>query len=149
MASRSDPAPLDLSYLGRLRVVSPEPEVITLLDRTMVVQPRVELTTIFVHDRLLAGPTFPNYPKMCAVNGANIAAGFFGVPPVVGFTARLALFTDGGPASFPALLLDDGRIIGWRTSDQTPEGFVPRPTDQPKRANEMRALIATFEGKLQ
>jgi hypothetical protein len=51
---------LDLSYVGRPRVVSPEPEIITLLDETMVIEPQDELTTIFVDDRTLAGPTFPN-----------------------------------------------------------------------------------------
>jgi hypothetical protein len=129
---------LDLNYLGRLRVVSPEPEIITLLGETMVIEPQVELTTFFVDDGMLAGPTFPNYPKLCAVNGVRVATMFFGADPI-DFTARVAIFTDGGRASFPALILDDGRVIAWRNSTNE-----IRPTDRPGRADEMRALVAPF-----
>jgi hypothetical protein len=51
--------------------------------------------------------------------------------------------------SFPALLLDDGRIICWRTSDQRPPTLVLRPTDNPKRAAEMKALIEWHSSPLQ
>ncbi len=99
--------------------------------------------TIFVHDRFLINPSFPNYPKLCAVNGANVAGDLIGVPPEIGFTARVALFKDGGKASFPALFFDNGRVISWRSSN----GIVGdiRPTDRPKRAGEMKALVAAFE----
>ena len=50
--------------------------------------------------------------------------------------------------SFPALLLDDGRIICSRTSDQRPQTLVPRPTDNPKRAAEMKALIERHSSSL-
>jgi hypothetical protein len=78
-----------------------------------------------------------------------VAVRYFGVAPWIGFTARIAIFDDGGQASFPALLLDDGRIICWRTSDQSPQTVVPRPTDNPKRAAEMKALIERHSSPLQ
>jgi hypothetical protein len=128
---------LKLNYLGRFRVTSPEPEVITIDGQSAVASMRTELTPIFVASHLLtdkAKRIFPSYPKLCAANGANVAVRHFGVPLRIGFTARIAIFADGGQASFPALLLDDGRIICWRTSDQRPETMVLRPTDTPKRA---------------
>jgi hypothetical protein len=46
------------------------------------------------------------------------------------------MFKDEGKASFPALLLDDGRVVNWRNSaDEW------RPTDRHPRGEEMRALI--------
>jgi hypothetical protein len=135
---------LALHYLGRFRVISAEPEVITFEGQSLVASMRTELTTIFIASELLteeAKGIYPAYPKLCAANGADVAVLHFGVPPEIGFTARIAIFTDGGQASFPALLLDDRRMICWRTSDQTPGTMVPRLTDRPKRAEEMRALI--------
>jgi hypothetical protein len=135
---------LKLSYLGWFRVSSPEPEVLTIDGESVVASMRTELSHIFVASHLLtdeAKDIFPSYPKLCAANGADVAVRYFGVAPRVGFTARIAIFSDGGQASFSALLLDDGRIIRWRTSDQSPQTVVPRPTDNPKRAAEMKALI--------
>jgi hypothetical protein len=140
---------LKLHYLGRFRVTSPEPEVITLEGQSFVASMHTELSPIFVASHLLTDKGFPSYPKLCAANGLNVAVQRFGVAPRIGFTARIAIFTDGGQASFPALLLDDGRIICWRTSDQTPETMVPRPTDRPKRAAEMKALIEWHSSPLQ
>jgi hypothetical protein len=143
---------LELNYLGRFRVMSPEPEVITIDGESSVAPMSTELTTIFVAGNLLtekAKSIFPAYPKLCAANGARVAVLHFGVPPKIGFTARIAIFHDGGQASFPALLLDDGRIICWRTSDQRPETMVLRPTDRPKRAEEMKALIERHSLRLQ
>jgi hypothetical protein len=143
---------LRLDYLGRFRVTSPEPEVITILGESLVASMCTELSAIFVASDLLtdkAKGIFPYYPKLCALNGANMAVQHFGVAPLIGFTARIAIFVDGGQASFPALLLDDGRIICWRTSDQRPETLVPRPTDSPKRATEMKALIERHSSPLQ
>jgi hypothetical protein len=143
---------LKLNYLARFRVSSPEPEVLTIDGESGVASMRTELSPIFVASHLLtdeAKDIFPSYPKLCAANGATVAAQHFGVNPRVGFTARIALFVDGGQASFPALLLDDGRIICWRTSDQTPQTMVLRPTDNPKRAAEMKALIERHSPPLQ
>jgi hypothetical protein len=143
---------LRLHYLGRFRVTSPEPEVITIEGETLVASMRTELSTIFVASHLLtdeAKDIFPSYPKLCAASGANVAVQHFGVAPRIGFTARIAIFVDGGQASFPTLLLDDGRIICWRTSDQTPQTLVLRPTDNPKRAAEMKALIERHSSTLQ
>jgi hypothetical protein len=143
---------LKLHYLGRFRVTSPEPEVITIGGESLVTSMRTELSPIFVANHLLtdkAKGLFPFYPKLCAANGANVAVQHFGVAPRIGFTARIAIFIDGGQASFPALLLDDGRIICWRTSDQRPETLVPGPTDSPKRAAEMKALIERHSSPLQ
>jgi hypothetical protein len=143
---------LKLSYLGRFRVSSPEPEVLTILGESHVTSMRTELSPIFVADHLLtdeAKEIFPSYPKLCAANGANVAVRYLGVAPRIGFTARIAIFTDGGQASFPALLLDDGRTICWRTSDQSPQTLVPRPTDNPKRVAEMKALIERHSSQLQ
>jgi hypothetical protein len=145
---------LKLHYLGRFRVTSPEPEVITIVGESLVASMHTELSPIFIASHLLtdkakAKHIFPSYPKLCAANGANVAVQHFGVAPRIGFTARIAIFVDGGQASFPALLLDDGRIICWRTSDQRPETLVPRPTDSPKRAAEMKALIERHSSPLQ
>jgi hypothetical protein len=143
---------LELHYLGRFRVTSPEPEVITIKGESVVASMRTELSPIFVASHLLtdkAKDIFPSYPKLCAASGANVAVQHFGVAPRIGFTARIAIFVDCGQASFPALLLDDGRIICWRTSDQRPETLVPRPTDSPKRAAEMKALIERHSSPLQ
>jgi hypothetical protein len=143
---------LELHYLGRFHVITPEPEVITIEGESFVASMRTELSPIFAASYLLtdkAKGIFPSYPKLCAANGADIAVQHFGVAPRIGFTARIAIFVDGGPASFPALLLDDGRIICWRTSDQRPETVVPRPTDRPKRAAEMKALIERHSSPLQ
>jgi hypothetical protein len=87
--------------------------------------------------------------KLCAANGANVAVQRFGVTPRIGFIARTAIFVDGGQASFPALLLDDGRIIYWRASDPRPQALVLRPTDNPKRASEVKALIERHSSPLQ
>jgi hypothetical protein len=143
---------LILHYLGRFRVTSPEPEVITIEGESHVASMSTELSPIFVASHLLtetAMDIFPSYPKLCAANGADVAVQYFGVAPRVGFTARIAIFVDGGQASFPALLLDDGRIICWRTSDQSPQTSIPRPTDKPKRAAEMKALIERHSSPLQ
>jgi hypothetical protein len=143
---------LELNYLGRFRVSSPEPEVLTIDGESVVVSMRTELSPIFVASHLLtdkAKAIFPSFPKLCAANGANVAVQYFGVAPQIGFTARIAIFDDGGQVSFPALLLDDGRIICWRTSDQRPPTLVLRPTDNPKRAAEMKALIERHSSPLQ
>jgi hypothetical protein len=143
---------LKLNYLGRFRVSSPEPEVLTIEGESVVASMRTELSPIFVASHLLtdkAKGIFPSYPKLCAANGANVAVQYFGVAPQIGFTARIAIFADCGQASFPALLLDDGRIICWRTSDQRPETMVLHPTDSPKRAAEMKALIERHSSALQ
>jgi hypothetical protein len=143
---------LKLSYLGRFRVSSPEPEVFIIDGESVVTSMRTELSHIFVASHLLADEAkdiFPSYPKLCAAKGANVAVRYFGVAPRIGFTARIAIFSDGGQASFSALLLDDGRIIRWRTSDQSPQTVVPRPTDNPKRAAEMKALIERHSSPLQ
>ena len=143
---------LKLSYLGRFRVSSPEPEVPTVDGESVVASMRTELSHIFVASHLLtdkAKGIFPSYPKLCAANGADVAVRYFGVAPWIGFTARIAIFSGGGQASFPALLLDDGRIICSRTSDQSPQTSVPRPTDKPKRATEMKALIERHSSPLQ
>ncbi len=115
---------LKLNYLGRFRVSSPEPEVLTIDGELVVASMRTELSPIFVASHLLtdeAKDIFPSYPKLCAASGANVAVQYFGVAPRIGFTARIAIFVDGGQASFPALLLDDGRIICWRTRSETPD----------------------------
>jgi hypothetical protein len=146
------PNQLKLHYLGRFRVTSPEPEVLTIEGESHVASMRTELTPIFVASHLLtdkAKDIFPSYPKLCAANCANVAVEHFGVTPRIGFTARIAIFVDGGQASFPALLLDDGRIICWRTSDQRPQTLVLRPTDNPKRAAEMKALVERHSSPLQ
>ncbi len=143
---------LKLHYLGRFRVTSPEPEVITIEGESVVASMSTELSPMFVASHLLtdeAKDIFPSYPKLCAASGANVAVQHFGVAPRIGFTARIAIFVDGGQASFPALLLDDGRIICWRTSDQRPQTMFPRPTDNPKRAAEMKALIERHSSPLQ
>jgi hypothetical protein len=143
---------LKLNYLGRFRVSSHELEVLTIEGESVVASMRTELSPIFVAGQLLtdeAKDIFPSYPKLCAASGANVAVQYFGVAPRIGFTARIAIFVDGGQASFPALLLDDGRIICWRTSDQRPERLVLRPTDKPKRAAEMKALIERHSSPIQ
>jgi hypothetical protein len=143
---------LELNYLGRFRVSSPEPEVLTIDGEAGGAPMRTELSPIFVASHLLtdkAKAIFPSFPKLCAANGANVAVQYFGVAPQIGFTARIAIFDDGGQVSFPALLLDDGRIICWRTSDQRPPTLVLRPTDNPKRAAEMKALIERHSSPLQ
>jgi hypothetical protein len=143
---------LKLNYLGRFRVTSSEPEVITILGESVVASMCTELSPMFVASHLLTDKAkiiFPSYAKLCAANGASVAVQHFGVAPRIGFTARIAIFVDGGQASFPALLLDDGRIICWRTSDQRPQTLVPRPTDNPKRAAEMKALIERHSSPLQ
>ena len=143
---------LKLNYLGRFRVSSPQPEVLTIDGESVVASMRTELSPIFVASHLLtdeAKDIFPSYPKLCAANGANVAEQHFGVTLRIGFTARIAIFVDGGQASFPALLLDEGRIICWRTSDQRPQTLVLRPTDNPKRAAEMKALIERHSSPLQ
>jgi hypothetical protein len=142
---------LKLSYLGWFRVTSPEPEAITIAGESFVASMHTELSPVFVASHLLTGKAkdiLPSYPKLCAANGANVAVRHFGVAPRIGLTARIAIFVDGGEASFPALLLDDGRIICLRTSDQTPQTLV-RPTDNPKRAAEMKALIERHSSPLQ
>jgi hypothetical protein len=143
---------LRLNYLGRFRVSSPQPEVLTIDGESVVASMRTELSHILVASHLLtdrAKDIFPSYPKLCAANGANVAVQYFGVAPRIGFTARIAIFADGGQVSFPALLLGDGRIICWRTSDQRPSTLVLRPTDKPKRAAEMKALIGRHSSTLQ
>jgi hypothetical protein len=143
---------LKLNYLGRFYVRSPEPEVLTIDGVSVIASMRTELNPIFVASHLLtdeAKDIFPSYPKLCAANGADVAVQNFGVAPCVGFTARIAIFVDGGQSSFPALLLDDGRIICWRASDQSPQTLVPRPTDKPKRAAEMKALIERHSSPIQ
>jgi hypothetical protein len=143
---------LKLSYLGRFRVSSPEPEVFIIDGESVVTSMSTELSHIFVARHLLtdeAKDIFPSYPKLCAANGANVAVRYFGVAPRIGFTARIAIFSDGGEASFPALLLDDRRIICWRTSDHRPQAFFPPPTDNPERAAEMEALIERHSSPLQ
>jgi hypothetical protein len=114
---------LGLVYLGQFHVTSIAPP-----------SPIVELKHLYVRADLRSSGTFPSYPESCARNGAMVADIYFGVDPV-GLRARVAIFDDGRPASFAALLLDDGRVIDWGDRER---GF--EPTDRPSRATEMRAL---------
>jgi hypothetical protein len=132
-------------------VSSPQPEVLTIDGESVVAPMRTELPPIFLASHLLtdkAKDIFPSYPKLCAANGANAAVQYFGIAARIGFAARIAIFDDGGQVSFPALLLDAGRIICWRISDQRPPTLVMRPTDNPQPAAKMKALIERHSSPL-
>jgi hypothetical protein len=145
--------PLTLNFVGRVHVVSPDPEVITLFGNRVTVTPSTEIETLFVAGAMSEDADLLSYEKLCAVNGLKVAFASFGVALRVGLTARVALFEDGGQASFPVLLLEDGRIICWCSSEQTAEDMhkarLPRPTDRPARAEEMKALIESYSERLQ
>jgi hypothetical protein len=143
---------LELNYLGRFHVISAEPEVITLDGESVVASMSTELTTIFIASKLLTGKMqdiYPAYPKLSASNGANVAVRYFGVLPEIGFTARIAIFHDYGRATFPALLLDDGRIICWCMLEGRLETMVRCLTDRPERAKQMKALVERHSHTLQ
>jgi hypothetical protein len=142
--ARTDSEPLELDYLGRMRVIAHEPDIIVMHGQTVTIAPTIEVTPVFVSD-CMRNPDSANYAKLAASHGACVATRLLGVPAAIGLTARIAILRDGGRASFPALLLDDGRVICWRGSDQTPDDIAASPrariTDRPARAAEMRSLI--------
>jgi hypothetical protein len=126
------PPPLRLDFVGRFVVTDNRPMRLDILGEMTEITPTVEIQPIYGADRIRDH----DYIALAAANGARCAVQVLHVEPRIGFSAQIALFADGGPASFPALLLDDGRLLTWRNSRNE-----MNPSDRHPRREEMRELI--------